>query len=394
MGDDMTRAEIRRAMLDAGFNVQWIPVSVAREIVTGDRDYVSHSDTYGEWSEGNRQSYTTATYYANEPLVTAFELGDVASTCEYGSATTYDASNLRSLIRDYPNRVVRKSYHNGAVGLVLLASLDDDLTDVLTGLKEQYPIYDESDHSEYESELADKAWPEYVHADLTGDLNRRLDDAGIGIDLDAIIKEGELRELFYHCGYETPAVYTWTDRDGTEHRSEDWEWIEYHGESGAPDSVIFPRQDEITERIADIVLARARAIKRVEPSNAGCWIGGGWGWKGSTRLIDIAHGHGFPLDADDRAIIAAYDSGSDEPVTLASGEVIDADSIGGCVIDQGSLADTAEQWLNDHIAPEGYSFGWHDGEFFLWSAADWCDASDDRCQCDEPHGAPDTMPLF
>jgi hypothetical protein len=37
------------------------------------------------------------------------------------------------------------------------------------------------------------------------------------------------------------------------------------------------------------------------------------------------------------------------------------------------LADVAERWLNDRIAPDGYSFGWHDGEFFLWTTAEWED---------------------
>ena len=41
------------------------------------------------------------------------------------------------------------------------------------------------------------------------------------------------------------------------------------------------------------------------------------------------------------------------------------------------LFDAAEQvetWLNDQVAPEGYSFGWSDGEFMLWSDASWQDA--------------------
>ncbi len=36
-------------------------------------------------------------------------------------------------------------------------------------------------------------------------------------------------------------------------------------------------------------------------------------------------------------------------------------------------ADEAEVWLNATVAPEGYSFGWSDGEFFLWSDQDWED---------------------
>jgi hypothetical protein len=34
-------------------------------------------------------------------------------------------------------------------------------------------------------------------------------------------------------------------------------------------------------------------------------------------------------------------------------------------------ASEVEDWLNDNVAPEGYSFGWHEGEFFLWSEKQW-----------------------
>jgi hypothetical protein len=38
-------------------------------------------------------------------------------------------------------------------------------------------------------------------------------------------------------------------------------------------------------------------------------------------------------------------------------------------------AEDAEQWLNDFAAPDGYSFGWHEGEFFLWSDEQWEESS-------------------
>jgi hypothetical protein len=36
-------------------------------------------------------------------------------------------------------------------------------------------------------------------------------------------------------------------------------------------------------------------------------------------------------------------------------------------------SDVAENWLNENVAPEGYSFGWHEGEFFLWSTETWAE---------------------
>jgi hypothetical protein len=37
------------------------------------------------------------------------------------------------------------------------------------------------------------------------------------------------------------------------------------------------------------------------------------------------------------------------------------------ILGQGGLGDDAENWMNDNVAPEGFSFGWEDGEFFLLS---------------------------
>jgi hypothetical protein len=102
----------------------------------------------------------------------------------------------------------------------------------------------------------------------------------------------------------------------------------------------------------------------------GCWLEGHRGWTASGHLVDIAESYGMPLDDDDRAIVAAY-LASAESVTLSTGEVLDDDGIRGAVIDQGELADRAEEWLNDNVAPEGWAFGWHDGEFYFWSASTW-----------------------
>lgn len=83
--------------------------------------------------------------------------------------------------------------------------------------------------------------------------------------------------------------------------------------------------------------------------DAGCWVDGHWGWRGSMRVVSIAHDFGWqaytaaPLDEEDEFIY--------------------------------EIADEAEQWMNDEVAPEGYSFGWHDGEWFLWSHQDWKEAA-------------------
>ena len=43
----------------------------------------------------------------------------------------------------------------------------------------------------------------------------------------------------------------------------------------------------------------------------------------------------------------------------------------GRTLTSSEMVDLYEQWMNEYIAPEGFSFGWHDGEFFLWSDQTW-----------------------
>lgn len=103
--------------------------------------------------------------------------------------------------------------------------------------------------------------------------------------------------------------------------------------------------------------------QRATSADAGCWIDGHWGQYGITRLIEIANGHGFPLSPEDETAVETYNAGDFD--FESDGQVYDA---ADWVVQVG---DDAEAWLNENVAPEGFSFGWHDGEFFLWSTADW-----------------------
>lgn len=111
-------------------------------------------------------------------------------------------------------------------------------------------------------------------------------------------------------------------------------------------------------------------MARMTPAEAeksqGCWLEGHRGWSASGELVNIAHHHGMPLDAYDREVVTAYLRG-DETITIDFQE----HDVTGLVVDQGELADQAEAYLNEHVAPEGWQFGWHDGEFFLMPDEWW-----------------------
>lgn len=89
-------------------------------------------------------------------------------------------------------------------------------------------------------------------------------------------------------------------------------------------------------------------VTRWSPADAGCIIDGVHGRYGYTRVIEIARNNGFAVTPLDDAAITLYDRG----------EACSYDYIY-------DLADSAEKWLNEHCAPEGYHFHWHDGDFFL-----------------------------
>lgn len=96
-------------------------------------------------------------------------------------------------------------------------------------------------------------------------------------------------------------------------------------------------------------------------SDAGCLIDGHWGQYATARMIVVATDYGYSdaevIDIATRHLAAMGPStapaiADDEYAALAE------------------LSDEAEAWLNENAAPEGYEFGWYDGEFFFQSV-DW-----------------------
>lgn len=93
----------------------------------------------------------------------------------------------------------------------------------------------------------------------------------------------------------------------------------------------------------------------------GCLIGGHHGWRGTVEVIHIARAYGFTLEDEDQELIDRVD---------ANNRMMDAtaDEWWDAIV---PMSDDAEEYLNEHIAPEGYQFGWYDGEFYLSSDEQW-----------------------
>jgi len=108
------------------------------------------------------------------------------------------------------------------------------------------------------------------------------------------------------------------------------------------------------------------SITKATAQDAGCWIDGHWGQYGVARMVELAAGLGYGelpgmaevIDIAARHL-ASMGPSTSEPVTDDEHERLS------------DASDEVEDWLNANVAPEGYSFGWHDGEFYLWSEATW-----------------------
>jgi hypothetical protein len=172
--------------------------------------------------------------------------------------------------------------------------------------------------------------------------------------------------------------------------------------------------------------------ERLTPEAAGCWIEGHWGIYGARRLVEIAVSHGYRPVLNDKEqqlfdeawnrsfgvnvvdievphflvwqnckdfvqqqhdfIAACVRMGAGNPADLERArECINALTLlttgqlrsvrNPCFREQlaaelvYNLSDEAEEWMNDNVAPEGFAFGWHDGEWFLWSIKEWQDVA-------------------
>lgn len=98
----------------------------------------------------------------------------------------------------------------------------------------------------------------------------------------------------------------------------------------------------------------------------GCWIDDRWGQYGITRLIQIAQDYGFVLDDCEQAAVYAYrkDQTTFKHCGLES-------YVDDWLLNQGGIADTAEEWMNENVAKDGFSFGWSNGEFFYMNTEWW-----------------------
>lgn len=78
------------------------------------------------------------------------------------------ASNFRALVRDYPDTFIETNGDYCAHQLVIALDqeIDDSLLEILYDLRDDYPVYDEEDHSCYQMEQAWESWDSWLRYDI------------------------------------------------------------------------------------------------------------------------------------------------------------------------------------------------------------------------------------
>lgn len=166
-----------------------------------------------------------------------FDVPETAWSDNDAYGCTVSRSNERSLTRDYPNVFTYQADADNGLAVPVFIDTDDyadepnnphvnpetaeSLAEAFVALAEEYPLYDEMDHSGLEMNLADEAWDAYIEWDLRAALS---DTHGIVLaQLD--IDPASLRDAFY---------------------GNEMAW-EIHAEGQA---IIFDRFEQIAEEIA------------------------------------------------------------------------------------------------------------------------------------------------
>jgi hypothetical protein len=117
----------------------------------------------------------------------------------------------------------------------------------------------------------------------------------------------------------------------------------------------------------------APVIERVDPSAAGCWVNDHHGIYAPVIMVDHAVSYGWPLSDEDAEVLEWARNGGIVATEWSrdKGVISEDDDLMHMPACWDEIQTEAEQWLNDHVAPEDYSFGWFDGAFYLGHTRWW-----------------------
>lgn len=186
---------------------------------------------------GHAEMHRLNGYYADAPYqVWQIEAASWGDHC----GDSYGRSNHRSLLRDFPEHVtqVGNSTSSGySLAVVVGPAVPTELEEAIHSLTE-YPLYDEGDHNELESEATEEAWNDWLRMNVTRELSNSWDSDFVCEHFDSINEEW-LKNRFYELLSEG-------------------EYNHPHFENAT--SIIIPEQEEITKAIKDEITAYCEAL--------------------------------------------------------------------------------------------------------------------------------------
>src|SRR5881396_4360841 len=96
-------------------------------------------------------------------------------------------------------------------------------------------------------------------------------------------------------------------------------------------------------------------VVKVGTTSAGCWVDGHWGRYGTARMVELAAEHGYsdPAAIPPFASLGVVACAASILASIGPSEHEATMDEENCVDE---AADDVEAWMNDNIAPEGYSF--------------------------------------
>lgn len=103
-------------------------------------------------------------------------------------------------------------------------------------------------------------------------------------------------------------------------------------------------------------------IIKATPAQAGCWIGSEWKEYSASRLFTLAKVQGYEPSIDMQRAFDTITKSMTHPE-----EYFEESEINWASDHVTASVDFIQEWLNDYVAPEGFTFMWIENEFYLMS---------------------------
>src|SRR5215203_1640249 len=101
---------------------------------------------------------------------------DALTVGDYGGYGTVGEANIRSLEKEQEDTLIRYGHYYSKQ--LWLADTPDN-REIIRRLEDDYPLYDEEEHSRVEMEWEEEAWDNYGLADLKNIYRRDRDRRGV-----------------------------------------------------------------------------------------------------------------------------------------------------------------------------------------------------------------------